>query len=228
MKIFNVLTDLTAASLLSEDFVRLRGKTTVYDGEDAEYFILTPAEFGGTPDEVVDHTLANGNIAKLVAASSIDIVRPTSVLVASSLTDQQPAGTDTPILVEYGAAQKGPTDPLSLRADGTVDVNISGAYEFIALYSVSRVSSVGVALVFIRLLVGGVQIGNPVSIEMDDNDMTLSSTLSFIGNFSAGDEITTEMYRDSSGANSGGLVSHNSTIGWGASPSAAVRAFKFG
>ena len=228
MKLFDTLADMKASSLQASDIVRTRGKTLIYDGEDAEYFILTPAEYGGTPDELADHTLANGNIAKLIAASTVDIARPASVLVASSLTDQQPAGLGTPLQIEYGAAQGTATDPLSLRADGTVDINESAAYEFITTYSVSRPSAVGLALIFLRFRVNTVQVGNPVGIEIDDNNMTISTGINFIGNFTAGDVLTTEIIRDSGGVDSGGLVSHVSTDGWGNSPSAAVRAFKFG
>jgi hypothetical protein len=65
MKLFNTVADMKLATLQAGDFVRTRGYTTQYDGSDAEYFVLTPAEYGSTPDEVADHTLANGNIAKV-------------------------------------------------------------------------------------------------------------------------------------------------------------------
>lgn len=41
----------------------------------ARYKILTPAEFAGTPDNYSDHTLDNGNIAKLFTDSLIDLLK---------------------------------------------------------------------------------------------------------------------------------------------------------
>ena len=56
---------LTALSLPSGREIWTLGYRTAGDAGTARYLIKTAAEFGGTPDEFGDHTLANGNIAVL-------------------------------------------------------------------------------------------------------------------------------------------------------------------
>ena len=228
MKIFDTLSDLTASSLLPDDVAKLRGLNARYDNEDREFFILTPAEYGSVPDEVTDVTLANGNIAKLIAVSTRDIVRPQSVLFAASLTDQTPLGTDTPLQIEFGAAQNGPADPVELLANGDIVVNIAGTYELILLVAVSRSTAIGEAHMFFRATVDNVQIDNPVGAVLSDDNMTLITQAVYIGTFDAGAVFRAEMVRDSSGIDGGELVAHTSTVGWGASPSSSVRVYKFG
>ena len=72
MKIFKNKTQLQQAKLDASDnqLVMIKGDTTVNDGQTNFYVIVTPGEFGGTPDEVNDLTLANGNIAQLMTGQT--------------------------------------------------------------------------------------------------------------------------------------------------------------
>lgn len=63
--VFATVSALTAASPDAGVTVSTQGYTTAGDGGGAIYLIQTSAQFGGTPDELGDHTLANGNIAVL-------------------------------------------------------------------------------------------------------------------------------------------------------------------
>jgi len=63
MKIFETKADLVAASLTAGQLTSTKGYTTAGDGGGATYLIKTAVDFGGTPDETIDHTLANGNVA---------------------------------------------------------------------------------------------------------------------------------------------------------------------
>jgi hypothetical protein len=61
--IFSNTGQMKAASLTSGVTADTRGFTTAGDDAGARYLILTAAEFGGTPDEINDVTLDNGDIA---------------------------------------------------------------------------------------------------------------------------------------------------------------------
>lgn len=65
MKIFELRSDLVAAHLRAGQLVKIKGGTVVGDDDHAEYIIKTSGEYGGTPDEINDLTIANGNIAVL-------------------------------------------------------------------------------------------------------------------------------------------------------------------
>jgi len=65
MKIFNSVSDLQAASLTAGQLTQTKRYYAGQDGGGATYLIKTAVDFGGTPDEYGDHTLANGNVAVL-------------------------------------------------------------------------------------------------------------------------------------------------------------------
>lgn len=148
------------------------------------------------------------------------------ILIAESTADQDPAGLDNPLQVEFGDAQF--SDAVDLAADGTWTVKEQGVYLVFSTYYYSRTSSTGQAHFFIRLLVDGVQEGNPIGIIQTDDDITtpifLASVVSVTGTVPL--EFTVECVRDSDGVNSGGLRSITSSIGWGSTPSARLRILK--
>jgi len=152
---------------------------------------------------------------------------PVPVLSAQSTALQDPGALDTPIQVEFGPAQGGPTDAVQIDAAGLTTFNQGGAYQAIALFSPSRTTSTGEAILFIRSLFNAVQFQNPIGGRFDDDDNTIP--LQFVGNavVSAGTELTFEFYRDSAGINNGSLSSETSSIGWGSSSSASLQIFKF-
>ncbi len=70
MKIFETKTELQQAKLTEEQLVQIKGSSTPNDGQTNFYYIRTPAQYSGTPDEVNDLTLANGNIAELMTGQT--------------------------------------------------------------------------------------------------------------------------------------------------------------
>lgn len=64
---------LVASSPESGQIIDSKGYYADNDGGQARYLILTSAEFGGTPDEFGDLTLANGNVATLQHDGSIKV-----------------------------------------------------------------------------------------------------------------------------------------------------------
>ena len=146
------------------------------------------------------------------------------VLVAQSFNNQQPVATDTPIVVEFGAAQGTISDPVMIDALGRIDFNEEGIYLINIVAEFGRTGGAGVSELRFRMSVNGVGM-EPVISAMIDNANTrvpLIITVPTI-NAVAGMYLEFELLRDSTGNNSGGLFSTNTTLaGWADSPSARV------
>ena len=67
------VADMVLLSIDAGAYISTKGYTTAGDGGAAKYFIKTSAAYGGTPDEIGDHTLANGNIAVLQITNSVNV-----------------------------------------------------------------------------------------------------------------------------------------------------------
>ena len=148
------------------------------------------------------------------------------VMIAESVADQDPAGLDNPLQIEFGPPQN--TGIMDLAADGTLTIKEIGVYLVFSTFYFSRTSSAGQVHFFIRTLQDGIQIGNPIAIIQTDDDITtpifLSSTTAITGIVPT--EFTFECVRDGDGVDSGGLRSVTSSIGWGQTPSARMRILK--
>jgi len=169
----------------------------------------------------------NGTINGTINGQRFGNWTPQAVLTASSLVSQEPVGTDNPLQINYGAAQGTVSDPVMLAADGTITINESGFYDINATYSVGRQGAAGgTADIFIRGLLDAAQVGNPISAIIDTPNVVIPIQLELIGFLEAGAVLTGEIVRDSAGMDDGGIFSISSSIGWGTSPSAAIRIFK--
>ena len=144
----------------------------------------------------------------------------------STASSQEPVGLDTALQIEFGAGET--SVPVTLDATGKVTINITGTYRVKLGFAVGRVGSSGVASLYVRSLIDGVQAGQSVH-------WTISSAQTYIPftdeawlTLTAGTEITYEIIKDSSGANSGGLFQSNPvTTGWADNPSASIRVERF-
>lgn len=75
MKMFDAVAAMAAAHLKDGQIVETKGYYAAGDGGQGKYLIKTAAQFGGTPDEFGDHTLANGNVAVLQNAGSVSLTQ---------------------------------------------------------------------------------------------------------------------------------------------------------
>jgi hypothetical protein len=146
----------------------------------------------------------------------------------STATSQEPVGLDTALQIEFGAGET--SVPVTLDATGKITINITGTYRVKLGFAVGRVGSAGVASLYVRSLINGVQAGQSVH-------WTISSAESYIPftdeawlTLAAGTEITYEIIKDSgnSGVDAGGLFQSNPvTAGWEDNPSASIRVERF-
>ncbi len=140
---------------------------------------------------------------------------------SSTAASQQPSATDTALQIEFGPAQN--TDQVSLAANGTITINQPGLYVFTFVFTSGRTGTSGTVRLFGRLLVDGNQEGASLFNAITNQNDGYQTVLTLSGSLSAGQVITFEIIRDSTGNNNGGLFQQDPTpAGWETTPSAKV------
>ena len=160
----------------------------------------------GYPLRVVDESAAGGTVT----------VRTETELRAGSDVTQEPVAVDTPIQLSFGPAQVNPI--VSVDALGNFTFGVTDEFQVRLRLQFGRTGNPGTALIFGRALVNGVQLGDPVFTTLDDADFSIPTTFEGVVPFTAGDVLTVEIYRDSTGSNYGGVFAAVSTL-WTTSPS---------
>lgn len=158
-------------------------------------------------------------------------INPASQLAVDRLLDasstaasQAPAGLGTPLQIEFGPAVGTGTDPVQLSATGVLTVNTPGTYILKVSTQVGRTGATGTSIVFLRVLVNGVQAGRSIAFKLENsNNLSNFADVTLLTLPVAPVTITYEIIRDSAGANYGGLFQTVSSDGWNSSPSAALR-----
>jgi len=153
----------------------------------------------------------------------------TLILAGKSNINQEPDGLDTPLQVTFGPAINSPSDPVQLLADGSLVFNEAGLYLFNGFGNFERQgSSGGVTVTAFRAYKNGVPFTPPKAVDLSNTGIMVPYELTVPIQCEAGDIITWEIMRDSSGVNSGGLYTHALAGGWGIVPSADVNIWKIG
>lgn len=153
----------------------------------------------------------------------------TNVLNATDTHNQTPSGLDTPLQVTFGIAQGTGTDPVMVDVSGNITFNESGIYLFNGYSNFERQgSSGGNAVIAFRALLNGVQAGVTKMVELKDVGTGVPYDLTLPINATAGDVLTWEIMRDSSGVDQGGLYAHTLLGGWSNVPSVSVSIYKIG
>ena len=152
-------------------------------------------------------------------------IRIERLLDALSLAaSQEPSVVDTPLQLEVGAAQFTASDPVSLDALGVVTFNQAGTYRVKVSLAVGRTGGAGIAEIYVRAMVNGVQAGQSIHFKIGSADSYHAFTDEAWLNIPAGTTLCYEIMRDSSGNNSGGAFAGLPTpVDWADNPSAALR-----
>ena len=147
-------------------------------------------------------------------------------LSASSNVNQNPSAVDTPLQITFGSAQT--TADVSVSSAGVITFNTSGNYLIDIFLRFGRSTSSGNAILLNRILKNGAQILNSNGVILSAATQTIPFSAAIPLTMAAGDTITMEVARDSSGTNDGGLFVISPTIaGWNIVPSATVVVNKF-
>ena len=169
------------------------------------------------------------DISAYISSGIATSLAVTNVLNTTDTDNQLPSGLDTPLQVLFGIAQGTIADPVMVDALGNITFNESGIYLFNGYANFERQgSSGGNAVIAFRALLNGVQAGVTKMVELKDVGTSVPYDLTLPINATAGDVLTWEIMRDSSGANYGGLYTHTLLGGWTNIPSVAVSIFKVG
>jgi len=183
-------------------------------------------------DKLIGTDVEDSNATKNYTISSILALKQialTNVLTAVDTTNQEPSGLDSPLQVTFGAAQGTATDPVMLDALGNITFNQGGLYLFNGYGNFERQgSSGGVAVTLFRALINGVQSGPTKGVELSGTGIMFPYELTLPIQVSAGDVLTWEVLRDSSGVDAGGLYIHTNGGPWSNVPSADVNIYKIG
>ena len=147
-------------------------------------------------------------------------------LSAFSSVNQNPSAVDTPLQITFGSAQT--TADVSISSAGVITFNTSGNYLIDIFLRFGRSTSTGNAILLNRILKNGAQILNSNGVILSAATQTIPFSAAIPLTMAAGDTITMEVARDSSGTNDGGLFAISPTIaGWNIVPSATVVVNKF-
>jgi len=168
-------------------------------------FTKTEANFTELYTDVALNTAAIAAIPTFNATTDIIVDR---VLEATSLaTSQEPTGLGiaNAIKVEFGAAQFTVAEPVMIDVNGKVTFNQAGMYRVKSVFQFGRTGGAGTSEVFFRLLVDGVQLGRSVGVKLGNSDVLNYIDIDNWFNVPAGTILETEIMRDNSGNNSGGI-----------------------
>lgn len=149
-----------------------------------------------------------------------------SLYGASSASSQAPTATNTPVQIEFGAAQS--NSDVSLSASGVLTFTTAGFYLIQTNFEFGRTSTTGNIYLFTRALYNGSQLRNSNATVLSAALQTQSASYTYVVNASAGDTMSFQIVRDAAGANDGSLVSTTTTTsGWAPAPSASITVSKF-
>jgi len=144
------------------------------------------------------------------------------VLNASSFSTQTPTGTDTPLQLEFGAAQFGSSDPVEIDASGNITINQTDQYNVSLILQYGRTNAGSFSLMFFRLLVDGTQFGPSRYAKLDNANADLPVQFTGPLDLVTTEVLTVELIRDSAGFDDGELFAETVTDGWNAAPSASI------
>lgn len=169
----------------------------------------------------------NFTVGQVVSLANANL-NATQVLNGISTSSQLPSGLDSPLIVEFGAAQGSPSTPVQLDGFGKITFNESGLYFINGFGSVERQgSSGGVSVLLFRAMLNGIQVSATKGFHLDSTGIDIPYEVSIPFVASAGDIFWFEIMRDSGGVDEGGLYSHPSSNGWPRVPSSQIQIWKF-
>jgi len=190
--------NIQAGSLIVDTLYDMAANTTLN-------MFATEASGTETADPAATINVTISGVSNFIPTTDIIIDR---VLEAVSLaTSQEPTGLGiaNSIMVEFGAAQFTVSDPVMIDVNGKVTFNVAGMYRVKSVFQFGRTGASGTSEVLFRLLVDGIQLGRSVGVKLGNSDVLNYIDIDNWFNVPAGTELETEMMRDNSGNNSGGI-----------------------
>ena len=151
--------------------------------------------------------ILNTNFTALTFNATTDIVIDRVLEAVSLANNQEPTGLGiaNAVQLEFGAAQFTGSDPVMIDVNGSVTFNVAGMYRVKSVFQFGRTGASGTSELLFRLLVNGVQLGRSVGVKLGNADDLSYIDIDNWFNVTAGTVLTTELMRDNSGHDSGGI-----------------------
>jgi hypothetical protein len=139
--------------------------------------------------------------------STTDIIIDRVLEAVSLALVQEPSGLGiaNAIQIEFGAAQFTVNEPVMIDVNGTVTFNDAGLYRIKSVFQFGRSGASGTSELLFRLVINGVQSGRSVGVKLGNSDVLQYIDIDNWFNVPAGTVMDTEIMRDNSGNNSGGI-----------------------
>ena len=147
--------------------------------------------------------------------------------------NQQPSGLGiaNALKVEFGAAIGTGASDVQMDVNGLVTFNTGGLYRIKVVFQFGRTGAASVSELLFRFLINGAQLGRSVGVKLENADALRYIDVDNWFNVPAGATLETEIMRDNSGNNSGGLFQTTPTNEgagtWNVVPSAVMRIERF-
>lgn len=168
---------------------------------------------------------SNYHVYDITSASPAGGVFRETTLISgfSTAVSQAPVALDTPLTIEFGAAQGTIADPVQLASDGAITFNQAGQYIINYVSHYGRTGSSGVARLFTRSTVNGVTVGVSRTASLPTANTLNPFALRVKIDVNVGDVLRLQLVRDSSGVNDGGFyLADPVTAGFNNAPSASI------
>ena len=145
------------------------------------------------------------------------IITAETILRGASFATQDPVALDTPLQIEFGAAQ-----PPVLDLVGTFIAPDDGQYEIHYFLQYGRTGAGGVSWLLFYVELDGFQVGDTALAKLDGANDDVPMQSDFTIDLLAGQEVKAYIVRDSQGNNSGGLMTETPTTAINGVPSATI------
>lgn len=216
-------TDDTIADVLAQDyFIKSR-----FYSED------------GWSGGVIEISCSDGHISGSINGGSVTVLpsgfNPTTDINIERLFDRESvASTQVPsttgpanaIVIEFGAAFGGASDPVEMSSAGVFKVNQAGTYRLKVALQFGRTGSSGISKILFRAVINGSQAGRSIAANISNaNEEQYIENDTWI-TVPVGTELQFELMRDAAGNDSGGLLAITPTVvagSWNIAPTAAIR-----
>lgn len=150
----------------------------------------------------------------------------TLLLTNFSTVDQNPTGLGDVNKIQLVFDSSVSVTDVSIASTGVVTFNTTGKYfmRFEAHYG--RLGSTGASVIAYRIKYNGIVTDELHVAKLDNADIIVPFVGTYIFDATAGDYATMEIMRDSSGDNSGGILT--TSTDWGVAPSCRVEVYRVG
>jgi hypothetical protein len=165
-----------------------------------------------------------GNTSSIRSGS---LVERETLINLSDFTNQNPTGLDAPMTVTYGPSVVN-TPEISYDGAGTFTCNKTGTYDFRTVFQYGRTGASGTSELIGRVLLNGQQVSPSILGKITNSNDDIPAEFNFSLPLQENDTVIFQIVRDSTGNDSGGLITFTPTLlDWDDVPSATIIIYQY-